>query len=215
MGCLPRQPCYKCNQAKLLRQRLQARRVLNHACFEVDNMSERARYAHQQVCSCIRLCMSPHCCSVAQLQGEHVMLCRAVPCRAVPCRAVPCRAVPCRAVPCRAVLCCVMLCMLCCAACHAERRLHCGKTMLLTDLDMSLDESSAGLLAFETLPSAVVPTAAWPPWTEVRGAKTLHCMSASSGLPCLEHGTSAISTLQRASSRPVDLGSMQAATSSL
>ncbi len=202
MGCLPRQPCYKCNQAKLLRQRLQARRVLNHACFEVDNMSERARYAHQQVCSCIRLCMSPHCCSVAQLQGEHVMLCCAVLCCAVLCCAVPCRAVPCRAVP-------------CCAACHAERRLHCGKTMLLTDLDMSLDESSAGLLAFETLPSAVVPTAAWPPWTEVRGAKTLHCMSASSGLPCLEHGTSAISTLQRASSRPVDLGSMQAATSSL
>ena len=81
-------------------------------------MSERARYAHQQVCSCIRLCMSPHCCSVAQLQGEHVMLCCAVLCCAVLCCAVLCCAVPCRAVPCRAVPCCAVSCCACCAVLH-------------------------------------------------------------------------------------------------
>ena len=86
--------------------------------------------------------------------------------------------------------------------------------MLLTDLDMSLHESSAGLLAFESLPSAVAPTAAWAPWAEVGGAR-IHCMSASSGLLCLEHGTNVICTSQHASLRCVDLRSMQAAASSL
>jgi len=129
---LPRQPCYQYNHAQLLRQRLQARHVLDHACYEVDMTLERARCAHQQVCCCIRWCTSgaqvhtaaqfyrdkvnmqchavlcravPHCavlCCAAQAVPCRAVPCRAVPCRAVPCRAVPCRAVPCRAVPCRA-----------------------------------------------------------------------------------------------------------------
>jgi len=108
----PRQPCHKqgCMVAKLLRQRLQARRVLDHAYFEVDNRSERARYAHQQVCSCVRLCKSPHCCSVDDYKMN------------MPCQAVLCCAVLCCAVLCCAVLCCAVLC--CAVACHAEQRAH-------------------------------------------------------------------------------------------
>lgn len=74
------------------------------------------------------------------------------------------------------------------------------KRMLLTDLDVSLDESCVGLLACETLPSAV---------------KRLRSVPTLSRFLCLEHGTSTICTLKGASSRPIDLGSMHAATSSL
>ena len=47
-----------------------------------------------------------HGLAIITLQGEHAVLCCAVPCRAVPCRVVPCRVMPCRAVLCCVVLCC-------------------------------------------------------------------------------------------------------------
>ncbi len=51
----PRHACYKYNHGKLLRQRLHASPVLEHAYYEGGRIAGQAGYAYQQACRLVIL----------------------------------------------------------------------------------------------------------------------------------------------------------------